>query len=263
MNRNSLRLFAVLALALSAGAFAQEGEGDLVEKVAVKNRLFTVAGRPEVGANVGFTLLSKLTEHYNFNASFAYNVVDWFGLEVRAGYAYSRHTSLANQIQDDFIANTLPQKPHIDDAADLWQMTANAVVGARFQPIYGKISLMAELPVHFQFYLWAGVGAGYFTMQSLAICAQKTGARSCGAYYTDQKVGPLGSIAAGFRFFTARESKHSIKIEVRDWAWLDSYWTGVVRDSQTSGNPTAGGQLSPNAGITNLAQIDIGYAYIF
>ena len=84
MNHRTLRLIAALATLVTAQAFAQEA--DLVEKVAVKNRLFTVSGRPEIGANAGFTLLSKLTEHYNFNVSVAYNVVDWFALELRAGF---------------------------------------------------------------------------------------------------------------------------------------------------------------------------------
>ncbi len=37
-------------------------------------------------------------------------------------------------------------------------MGVNGSIGARWQPIYGKINLIAELPVHFQLYLWAGGG---------------------------------------------------------------------------------------------------------
>jgi hypothetical protein len=31
----------------------------------------------------------------------------------------------------------------------------------------------------------------------------------------------------------------------------------------TANNPTAGGMLSPNAGVTTLSQIDLGYSFVF
>ena len=147
----------------------------------MRNRLFSVEGRWEVGANVGFSMLSRLTEHYNLNAL---GGLQPEGL-VRAGAArratrISRHTSLADQIQTDFFANNTISKAN--DAADLWEMTAHGVVGARFQPIYGKINLMSELPIHFQFYLWVGGGVGYLKRESMVLCAQRVSARECGAF---------------------------------------------------------------------------------
>ncbi len=272
MNRNSLRILSLVAtLASLSSAFAAE-DADLVEKVAVRNRLFTVNGKWEVGANVGLSLLSKLTDHYNLNVSVAKNLNEVFAIELRAGYAISKHTSLADQIETDFFKNTLKQKSTLDDAADLWQMSANAIVGARFQPIYGKVNLMAEVPLHFQFYVWAGAGFGLFTRSSLALCANKPDANSCrvldaaaGTYdvVKETKPGPIGSVAVGFRFFVPGQPNHAIKVEVRDWAFLDSYYVGVKRDQQTTENPRAGGQPNPNAGLTNLVQVDLGYSFIF
>ena len=253
MNRTTRYLMSCLVLLTAGAAFAEDETDQLVEKVAVRNRLFSVEGRWEVGANVGFSILSRLTDHYNLNASVAYNAKDWFGLELRGGYAISRHTSLADQIQTDFFANNTISKAN--DAADLWEMTANGVVGARFQPIYGKINLMSELPIHFQFYLWAGGGAGFLKRESMVLCAQKTSARECGAFQVDYKVSPLVSLALGFRFFIAQQ--HSVKFEVRDWSYLDSYQINIDRATGT------GGMDSPNAGITNLVQFDVGYAFIF
>lgn len=253
MTRTTLNLMGCLVLLTAGAAFAEDETDQLVEKVAVRNRLFSVEGRWEVGANAGFSILSRLTDHYNLNASVAYNPKDWFGLELRVGYAISRHTSLADQIQTDFFANNTISKAN--DAADLWEMTANGVVGARFQPIYGKINLMSELPVHFQFYLWAGGGVGYLKRESMVLCAQKVSARECGAFLTENKVSPLVSLALGFRFFIAQQ--HSVKFEVRDWSYLDSYQVNVDRATGT------GGMNSPNAGITNLVQFDVGYAFIF
>lgn len=262
MTRKTMGLMLLVALTSSVAFADGEGEGEeIVEKVAVRNRLFSVEGKFELGANVGFSLLSRLTEHYNFNASVAYNLKDWFGLELRGGYAYSRHTSLADQIQSDFFANTTISKAN--DAADLWEMTAHGVLGLRFQPIYGKLNLVAELPIHFQLYFWLGGGGGLFKRESMVLCVTKVSARECGEFYTETKFSPIVSMALGMRFFIGRENHHSVKVEVRDWSYLDSYYINVDRATSSAGNPTSGGMPSPNAGVTNLVQIDLGYAFIF
>jgi len=259
MTRQTLNLMGCLVMLTASAAFAEDEADELVEQVAVRNRLFSVDGRWELGGNVGFSLLSRLTDHYNFNISGSYNVKDWFAFELRGGYALSRHTSLADQIQTDFFANNTISKAN--DAADLWEMTANAVVGARFQPIYGKINLMSELPVHFQFYAWLGGGFAYLKRESIALCSQKVSARECGEFLTEFKPSPLVSIALGFRFFVVQG--HSVKVEVRDYSYFDSYFVNVDRAAASPANPTAGGTPSPNAGITNLVQFDLGYAFIF
>lgn len=281
MNRKTLNIVGCLAVLLTAsGAFAAEG-GELVEKVAVRNRLYTVAGRWEIGGNVGIAILSRLTDHYNLNLSGAYNFTDWLGIELRAGYAISAHTSLAKQIQSDFYSTNSQSKA--SDLSDAWMMKANAIVGLRFQPIYGKINLMAELPVHFQLYGWLGGGAGMFSHESITNCpggltqsanGVKPKSASCtdtSAFFSEDKVSPIVSFALGFRFFVPGTTsagnvvgqKHSIKLEVRDWSFLDSYYVNVDRVQTSAANPTAGGMLSPNAGITNLVMVDIGYSFIF
>lgn len=277
LTRSSAMVLAVMLAGAPAWAADEgqatgneaESEAAVVEKVAVRNRIFNVAGRWELGGNVGLSLLSRLTDHYNLNLSGAYNVTDWLGIELRAGYAISSHTSLAQQIQNDFAINASISTAN--DLADLWEMTLNAVIGARFQPIYGKINLVAELPIHFQFYVWVGGGFGIFKHESVALCTAKSGS-TCTAFLTESKAGPLVSVALGFRFFFATSTpipgeksmgQHSLKFEVRDWSYLDSYWVGVDRATASASNPTAGGQQSSNAGVTNLVQFDIGYSYIF
>ena len=127
--RNVFQVSALSLVMLASSAWAQsaEDEAELVEKVAVRNRLFNVEKRWEVGGNVGFTLLPRLTDHYNLNVSVGYNVAEWLGLELRAGYAISRQTSLADQVKQAFL--TQMNLPRINDFSDLWQMTANGVVG--------------------------------------------------------------------------------------------------------------------------------------
>jgi outer membrane beta-barrel protein len=250
-------LFGLLALAEAAAAQTQD---ELVEKVAVRNRLFTVEKRFELGANFGVSLLPKLTAHYTINASGAYNVTEWLGIELRAGYAISNQTSLADQIRVNFASNGTISK--VSDAADLWEMTGHAVAGVRFQPIYGKINLISELPVHFQLYGWVGGGAALLKRESMVFCTAKSGS-ACDAFLQENKASPLVSLALGFRFFLFREAKHSLKLEVRSWSFLDSYVIDVTRALATPANPTSGGRTSPDAGLTTLVQIDIGYAFIF
>ncbi len=272
MNRTTRYLMSCLVLMTANAAFAED-EAELVEKVAVRNRLFSVAGRWELGGNVGFSLLSRLTEHYNLNLSVAVNPVDWFGVELRGGYAISRHTSLADQIQTDFFNgnSTTSTTKKVRDAADLWELTAHGVIGARFQPVYGKINLMSELPIHFQFYLWVGGGVGLLKRESMVECADRAacvsylGDRSQPtAFLAENKVSPLVSVALGFRFFIAQH--HSVKIEARDWSYLDSYKINITRLCQPNirGCATApDGTNDPSAGITNLVQFDLGYSFIF
>src|SRR3954452_16374898 len=87
----------MLALAVIASLAALEDRG-VVEQTAVKNRLFTVDSRVEVGVSAGFTLIAKLTEHTVFDVSVAYNLYESLAVEGLSGYAYSRRTALANDL---------------------------------------------------------------------------------------------------------------------------------------------------------------------
>lgn len=275
MTWNSVRVTACLTAVLAAGqALAQQESSELVEKVAVRNRLYSVGGKWELGATVGVSLLSRLTDHYNFNAAAAYNLTDWLGLELRGGYALSRHTSLADQIQADFLTQvygaTTTSFATVSDLADTWQMTVNSAVGLRFQPIYGKIGLMAELPVHFQLYLWVGGGFGLFQKESLTICFDVSACREQvqsgrrGGYLTETKPGPLVSLALGIRFWLpVTGGRHVFRIEARDYSYLDSYYIEVTRTQLNANNQTGGGRLSPGAGVTNLVMLDLGYTFLF
>lgn len=281
----NLRNFSCLLLALCASAAsAQQKEGggeELVEKVVVRNRLYNVEGRFEAGVNVGFSMLSRLTEHYNFNASGAYNFMESLALELRVGYALSNHTSLADGIAITFFDRSKEQVKEATDLSDLWEMKFNAIVGLRWQPIYGKLGLMAELPVHFQFYLWLGGGVGMLDRTSVMICNEEvpvlddngnpTSKSQCGNYLKDSKVSPLVSLAIGFRFFLTEN--HVVRFEIRDWSWIDNYLACANRKAALNpATPTGeGGERTtacpngpqPRSGLTNLVQIDLGYTYIF
>ena len=143
--------------------------------------------------------------------------------------------------------------------SDDW--VASALVGVRWAPLYGKISLLAELPVHFQAYLWGGGGVANFNRQSIVYCQGGVNRAdgTCGNWLTDAKVSWLASAAFGMRFFTHQGG--GIVVEVRDYVFPDSYLINIDRSVAEAGGKT--GDPSPNPGLTNLVLVDLGYSFIF
>lgn len=260
MNLRILRALCLVAVALSApAALGQE----LIENVVVRNRLYSVGGRSEVGVGLGLTVLSRLTEHNNLTLSYAYNASETLGFELRAGWALgtfsdpmNHHTGLARQIAEHFAAKK--SITTVTDLSDLWAMQGNGVVGVRWAPIYGKLSLMAEVPVHFQAYAWLGAGAAQMTRTSLVYCVDGTES-SCNGYLTENKVSPVGSAAVGARFFI--NPKHSLRLEFRDYSWPDSYREAINRADARNGVET--GTFAQSPGFTNLVLFDVGYYFTF
>lgn len=235
---------------------------EVIEGVVVRERLYSTGGRLEVSPTIGFTVLNRLTDHQNLNLGIAYNVTDTIAFEARGGYALSRHTGLANNI----AANLLRRDPArelglVDDLAELWEMQANAAIGIRWNPIYGKISLLADVPVHFQTYIWAGGGFGTFKRESIVECLQveSRGDGLCAQYNTVNRAGPLASVALGFRFFTHQGG--AVRVEVRDYAFTDSFKQKIDRRASEGGNETGEDVASP--GFINLVLFDLGYVFLF
>lgn len=247
----------ILIAALLLGA-AQASAEELLERVVVRNRLYQVAGRFEISPAVGFSLADRLTNHINFTVGLGYHFSDAWALELRAGYALSGHTGLADQVAQHFLQKETIRL--VDDLSSLWEMKGSAILGIRWAPIYGKISLLAELPIHFQAYVWAGGGVGSFHRQSVVYCQQVTGVSGdlrCGSWLTQNRVRPVGSAAIGFRFFTGQRG--AMTLEVRNYLFADSYLTGIETTVAESGGQTGVPAKSP--GLINLVLFNLGYAF--
>jgi outer membrane beta-barrel protein len=261
----------LLAASLWAGsALAQEQQ--LIENTVVRNRLHTPGGRFEVSPSFGATLLTHLTSHYSLNVAVAYNFVSSLALEGRVGWAYSRQTGLARDVADQFLAE---RKATTNDLQDLWQMGLHGAVGVRWAPIYGKLSLMAEVPAHFQAYVWGGGGLAQQHRQSVVMCsrvvnaqqgicdnrtnAQDRSSASENFFLKEDRVAPIGSAAVGLRFFVG--DRQGIRLEVRDWFFRDSYRVNVERAAWEAGQPTGTPASSP--GLTHIVQLDLGYTFLF
>ncbi|MFP2931199.1 outer membrane beta-barrel domain-containing protein [Pyxidicoccus sp. 3LG] len=274
MNARTLRVFASLAVTLAAPvAAAQDDDEKVLDNVVVRNRLFEPGGQLELSLGVGLPVQTHLTAHYFFNAGVAYNLFDTFALEARAGYAASRHTGLARSISESFLDRE--DKRVTDELEDLWEMNVHGVAGVRWAPIYGKLSLVSDLPAHFQAYVWAGGGLGSFQRNSVIQCTQVVdrelgicddrsvpedrGSASNDYWVKETRVAPVVSAAVGFRFFIL--GKHGVRLELRDWVFRDQYRVNLLRDDWEAGRET--GEAAPSPGFTHLVQFDLGYTFSF
>lgn len=258
MSPSIIRACALFVVALIGSAQAQP----VLERTAVRNRLYRTGSRFELAPSVGFAFASQLTKHVNLALGVAYNMTDAWAAELRASYALSGHTATADQVGQNFLQLDPARRLRItDDLSGLWEMKGSALLGIRWAPVYGKLSLFSELPVHFQGYLWAGGGAARLHRESVVYCRQvssrDTGA--CADWLKEDATRPMASAAAGFRFFTSQSG--SVKLELRDHIFRDSFLTSVDRVLAERGEPTGAPASSP--GIINLFMFELGYTFIF
>ncbi|ATB38635.1 hypothetical protein CYFUS_004070 [Cystobacter fuscus] len=262
-----------VSLALVLMALSASAQQQVLDPAAVRHRLYSPQQHLELSLAVGLPAREYLTAHYNLNVALAYNFVESFALEARAGYALSRQTGLARSISESFLARE--DKQLTDELADMWQMGAHGVVGARWAPIYGKLSLLADATAHFQAYLWAGGGLASLRRQSIIQCGQvidraqgvcdnrtDVADRSTATesyWRVETRAAPVVSGAVGLRFFLG--PRHALRLELRDWIFADRYRVNVVREDWEAGRES--GEPAPNPGFTHLVQFDLGYTFLF
>lgn len=249
----------VAALLVGTEAPAQEG----FDPTAVRHRLYDMKGTLELQPFLGTQLFGRLTEHQMVGASVAYDLFDSLGIEVRAGYAFSRHSGLADQIEQQLVQRdpAAGDLTTVDDLSDLWELRAHAVAGLRWAPIYGKVALFAETPLHFQSYLWLGGGVGLLHRQSVVYCRAVTSRAqgTCGDELDESRGAPVASAALGLRVFAGRAG--SAVLELRSFVFKDRYRVDVDRSVAEAGGDTGTPAASP--GITQVLMIDLGFSFGF
>jgi len=267
--RNVKLLAALAALFCASSAFAAEPE-----RVVVRNRLYNPAGHFELGAEVSTSLINRLVSHDNFQLAAAYNFSDEWAIELLGGYAYATHTDIADQITTG--AQSIPAKPvssfqTVDDFAGLWELQWNAVLGARWAPIYGKLNLLADVPVHFQFYVGAGGGAAGLSRTSVTYCLDArpgdraqtdadTGEPTCIDPLQETRVAPVFQFGGGFKFWAGQH--WGLRLEARDYFFPDSYQVGIDRARAAGGDVNAGQDVS-SPGFEHVVFLSVGVTYIF
>jgi outer membrane beta-barrel protein len=287
VNGHPLRLIpgAALAAILVSGLVLPERLAVAAEpeQAAVRNRYYKDDAKLEVMLMTGISLANTLTSMYTPAVNIAYHFDEVWAIEAIIGYAAGGVTSLQAGAQNPVSAagsgkttsvfqNAYTQNRQYNDLANLWTMDGfNAQLGARWEPVYGKLSLLTTIPIHFKWYLDADVGISQFTRNSLYYCHNySTSADNCvltdsnnptGTYQTVQgsRWSWVGSIGTGMRFIFLQ--KASLLIGLREYLWNDMYQTGF--SGQDFVNKPNGNGGTTQHGITPTLFVDLGLSWTF
>lgn len=251
---------ALAAALLASTAFAAEPE-----RVVVRNRLYNPQGQMELGVEVGTSLINRLVSHNNLQATGAYNFTNEWAVEVFGGYALSSHTDIADQVNSEVASKPTNTFQTVDDFAGLWQMQWNVAGGVRWAPIYGKLNLFADLPVHFQAYLGAGAGVAGMERKSVTYCLSPStkdadGNALCDDPLDEKRTSPLAQFGGGLRFFLGQHA--ALRLEARDYTFPDKFQININRAQAQAGDPNAGEQVS-SPGFEHIVFLSAGVSYIF
>ena len=229
-------LFTVVCAAVTP-ARADEAVYGPAAPPGVQGKLYQVSRRWEVGVAFGASLNTSLVDQYGGILSISYHPNEWIdaGLDVLANR--TGVSSLSGQIRDRLPSRTNPgtgQPNTGDEIAGADQMRGGALVMARIAPIYGKLNLAAELPVHFQVFLLGGAGAAEFKHESVNLCATPgDGPCAPGDYQTTTSLKPVGEVGGGLRFYLGQH--FSLRTEVRAFLYPATVLRGADLTQPGSG----------------------------
>ncbi len=196
---NAVRATSTLAVlaALAAGAApARASEADAFEdKVQpVSGRLYRKAGRFEIGPSVSLSFLDPFFSKVSAGAKIGYHLSERWSVHASFGYHWASPTGSTTLCRAGQGCAPATE-------AQLWQvpgeieMTAGAEVG--FSLLYGKLNLVAEQVLHFDFSVLAGADWIRYR-EVLAGAAVEGGARPGTAS------SPGGHLGLGTRIFVTR-----------------------------------------------------------
>lgn len=282
IRKVALSLVSVIAVGVvAASAVATAAEP---EDVVVKNRLYSDDGRFEVKLITDLSINNSLTSIDNFQLNLSYHFHEAWAIELIAGYAIGGPTSLQCQAQNPSTAAECQQgtssifqgaqtnNKGYSDLPNLWVLNGfNAQIGLRWEPIYGKLSLLTELPVHFKWFFALDGGAAQFQRTSVDFCTSfnpnaDNGLGDCnfnsaqGDYQTliQNDWSWLASAATGLRFIVI--GGLSIETALRDYVWADSYPISFTAADFGAKLPAG---VKVTTGISNNLFADLGLSWTF
>ncbi len=277
----------VAAAVVIAGGVAAAAEP---EAVVVRNRLYSDDGRFEGKVLTDLSINNSLTSIDNFQLNLSYHFHEAWAIELLAGYAFGGPTSLQCQAQNPSTANTCQGGTHsifagaqansrqYNDLPNLWVLNGfNAQIGLRWEPIYGKLSLLTELPVHFKWFFALDGGAAQFQRTSVDFCTGYNPTAvtpsdipptvgdcnfndSQGDYQTliQNQWSWLASAATGLRFVVI--DGLSLEAALRDYVWADSY---PITFNATQFGSSLPASVKVSSGFSNTLFADLGISWTF
>jgi len=255
---------AVVACTVSASVARGEGiprdEGFMKESKAVEHRIYSLRDKWDLGVFGTFSMKNQLTESYGMGLVVDRSLGEYFGIDLMLNGNLGGLTNLAKSLRD--APSTLVGK--FDDLAGGGALIATGQIGIRFTPFYGKLSLSAEIPVHFHLYFVAGVGAAYVDYNSVLVCENDVAGGVCPDenFHHEGKVKPAFNVGGGLRFYITRLL--SIRAEVRDIMFPDQQYSQVdlAKPASSSTNARGANGYVSGAGITHTPLVFLGVGFL-
>lgn len=211
------RLIAILLAASAATPALAVGPS----KEVVQERLYSFNGRFDVSVLAGVAMNAKLIDQYGLILQPAYHFTDAWALELTGGYVFAAEKRrLTGGIREAIGGNG----ELTSEFADMGTLEWLAQASIQWSPIYGKLSLASELPLHFGAYLSAGGGFVGTSRRSLVQCS--AGTTDANGYYdadcnVEKAARPSVGVGVGLKFYFADWG--AVRAEMKDFLFPDQY----------------------------------------
>ena len=218
----------VLGLALSSTAHAQSPglealeafKAGQAEQPAVENRFFKKQSRLEISPMFGYVPNNPFARRFVGSGSLGYHFNETWSAHVQVQYS----PDLAENDLKDLTAILLDRANTGEAGAEFRQpldkVTLGAVVGVAWAPVYGKINLVGETVLNFDFYLFGGVGMVSKNEYAATYEVDETNPNdfvNLGTAVPEVEVGPY--IGIGQNYFLSQSI--AIKIDLRTAFYID------------------------------------------
>ncbi len=134
----------------------------------VTNKLHPREGRWELGLGYAGTMSDAFVRHMGANLSLTYHISDWIGIQAFANAFYPQELKMARQARVE--ENSIRDDRFVPNLSNLWQNYASGGLLFSWAPLYGKLSLVSELDLSYQFYFVGG-----FQVDAIARQIETTG----------------------------------------------------------------------------------------
>jgi outer membrane beta-barrel protein len=247
-------------------------------ETSVGRRRYETAGRFELALLAGTLLNGRLTNQAHGWLSVSYAPSRTWAAELSFVAGVGTLSGLGHQAQQSVFAQPIlsaaPSGALSDVAASdlpgLWQLRRALLASGRFTPVYGKLSLFSSLELRFGLFATAGVGAAWLHRESIAFCSSGPGAstgtgprtgQQCGAWLAEDATRPALTLGVGARIWI--DARFSLRLELRDVVFRDSYRTGIDRAAAEAGQPAERVSREVWDGLMNEIEGMAGLAVMF
>lgn len=170
-TRRILHSLAALALGVLGLAAAPEAQAASPAKEAldefhgkkhdpnvIQNKFFLKENRFEVAPALGYVPNNAFVSNYYGGAFLAYHFSETFAAEGAFLYAPNTRDAGVKNLTKTLVSIAYDSNPDTTFKQPLDRLQLGAIFSARWAPIYGKINLIGEGVLNFDFYGTAGVG---------------------------------------------------------------------------------------------------------